>query len=89
MLARIHQDYGRYLLRRSDLRKRGEGETERGTGERRKRSLMSVFVYRESGRAFFFQRADALARCFMAIVCARGKWHRNEIECYRSVNRQD
>jgi len=42
----------------------GEGKKER------KRSLTSVFVYRESGRAFF-QRAGSRAGCFMAIVCAR------------------
>lgn len=96
MPARIHQDYGRYLLRRGDLRetrrekerareRRGEEEEdEKGEEEERRRSFVSVFVYHESGRAFFESRGVALWRSF-----ARGKWHRNEIECYRLVNRQD
>lgn len=90
MPARIHQDYGRYLLRRGDLREtRREKEREREdeeeeVKEERGRSFVSVFVYHESGRAFFESRGVALWRSF-----ARGKWHRNEIECYRLVNRQD
>jgi len=65
MPARIHQDYGRYLLRRGDLREtqgerkrekkeeKDEGEEEEEEEEREKEILVSVFVYHESGRAFF------------------------------------
>lgn len=78
MPARIHQDYGRYLLRHGDLREtRGERERRRKKKKKedkkrkreRRRSFVSVFVYHESGRAFSTRRVSR--GCFMAIVCAR------------------
>lgn len=47
-----------------------EGKEVEEEEEARRRSLVSVFVYHEGGRAFFWARRVSRG-CFMAIVCAR------------------